>query len=147
MFSSPANSNGNSKEDVNEKSGAAAEGSDVNLNDRSGAEKIDEKALEEIVNRKQASSKRQPKERSCKLGLGYFVSSKPDASKQKAQEASTDLEGSAGTPTKRPMKLLAPIYCGITVALSFCEFSFSSLRRAGVRESSGFSVSWVTMEI
>ncbi|KAI0771442.1 glycosyl transferase family group 2-domain-containing protein [Irpex lacteus] len=106
-------------EDVNEKSGAAAEGSDVNLNDRSGAEKIDEKALEEIVNRKQASSKRHPKERSCKLGLGYFVSSKPDASKQKAQEASTDLEGSAGTLTKRPMKLLAPIYCGITVALSF----------------------------
>ena len=110
-FSSPDRS----KEDVNEKTGESS--SQANLNsstsDDNSAEKIDEKELQAIVERNQASSKRAgKKDRTCKLGLGYFVSNKPQTS-----SPTSNLE--AGE--KRPMRMLAPIYCGLAAGLSFCK--------------------------
>ncbi|KAI0688232.1 glycosyl transferase family group 2-domain-containing protein [Cytidiella melzeri] len=81
--------------------------SDDNLAEKpSTSQVIDEKEMEAKIEEKKQSSKRD-KKRSCKLGLGYFVSSKKD------------VEKSGDGPTKRPMRFLAPIYGGLAAALSF----------------------------
>ncbi|KAI0683646.1 hypothetical protein BC835DRAFT_1220368, partial [Cytidiella melzeri] len=81
--------------------------SDDNLAEKpSASQVINEKEMEAKIEEKKKSSKHD-KKRSCKLGLGYFVSSKKDVKK------------SGDGPTKRPMRSLAPIYGGLAAALSF----------------------------
>lgn len=86
-------------------------GSDVNLTEKPAAV-VDEKEVAAIVKEKEQSGKRKKDKRSCSFGFGYFVSNKED------------VEKSADGPSARPMRLLAPVYCGLAAALSFCE-SFS----------------------
>lgn len=94
---------------------ASNAGSDVNLNEKQ-APAVDEKEVEAIAKEKEQSSKREKdkkkKKRGCSLGLGYFVSNKED------------MEKAADGSAPRPMRLLAPIYCGLAAALSFCKDLF-----------------------
>ncbi|KAF7797020.1 hypothetical protein EIP86_008212 [Pleurotus ostreatoroseus] len=82
-------------------------GSAVNLNEKA-EEIITEKAVEEAAaanDKKEKDNKK--KSRSClSLGFGYFVSSRDD------------VEKTAEGPSDRPMRMLAPFYSGIAVALS-----------------------------
>ena len=89
-------------------------GSDAYLTEKPEAgHGINEKEVAAIVKEKETSKrdkdKQKKKKRSCRLGLGYFVSSKED------------VEKTAGGPSERPMRLMAPIYCGLACALSFCR--------------------------
>ena len=85
-------------------------GSDVNLNEKA-TQIVDKEAAKE--KEKEHAEKRiaekQAKSRVCRLGLGYFVSSKQD------------VEKTADGPSARPTRLLAPFYCGLACAFSFCE--------------------------
>ncbi len=80
--------------------------SDVNLNEKSDTALVTEKAAV-IPTPKVLPAP--PKKRSC--GLGYW---KADAS---------DLEKTAEGPSSRPMRMFAPVYCGLGAALSLCESS------------------------
>ena len=74
---------------------------------------ITEKAVEEAAaaNDKKEKDKKK-KSRSClSLGFGYFVSSRDDVEKP------------AEGPSDRPMRMLAPFYSGIAVALSICTLN------------------------
>lgn len=75
--------------------------SDVNLNEKSDTALVTEKAAV-IPTPKVLPTP--PKKRSC--GLGYW---KADAS---------DLEKTAEGPSSRPMRMFAPVYCGLGAALS-----------------------------
>ena len=69
---------------------------------------------------------RAKKSRVCSLGLGYFVS---------RQE---DVEKSAAGPSVRPTRLLAPFYCGLACAFSFCACAaavLSCARRADAAQT------------
>ena len=91
-------------------SSAAPSASDVNLTEKA-VEIVDEKEVAAIVEQKVDSSKRtdgKQKSRGCRLGLGYFVSSKED------------IEKTAQGPSERPMRLLAPFYAGVSAAMSIC---------------------------
>ncbi|KAI0086871.1 glycosyl transferase family group 2-domain-containing protein [Irpex rosettiformis] len=129
-LSSLTNSKEDVSDDVNEKPSEGT--STANLAGGTGATPaapkagIDEKTLEAIVSRKQASSKRNRKDRTCKLGFGYFVSNKPSvspssSSAEKKAGGSGGEEGGVGSggKSKRPMRMLAPIYCGLAAGLSF----------------------------
>lgn len=80
--------------------------SDVNLNEKSDTALVTEKAAV-IPTPKVLPTP--PKKRSC--GLGYW---KADAS---------DLEKTAEGPSSRPMRMFAPVYCGLGAALSLCKSS------------------------
>ncbi|EKM51445.1 uncharacterized protein PHACADRAFT_178076 [Phanerochaete carnosa HHB-10118-sp] len=83
-------------------------GSDLHLTEKLN---LDEVAALSKEKEEQANSKRkkdkQRKERRCRFGLGYFVSSKED------------VEKAAEGPSERPTRLFAPVYCGFACAMSF----------------------------
>lgn len=87
--------------------------SDANLTEKQSP-LVDEKEVEAIARQKEQSSKRdkdkKKKKRGCSFGLSYFVSNKED------------IEKAADGPSLRPTRLLAPIYCGLAAALSFCRW-------------------------
>jgi hypothetical protein len=96
-------------------------GSNVHLNEKqddAAPDALGEKAIAAKAKEKEQSSKREKekskKGRSCRFGLGYFVSAKED------------VEKTADGPSPRPMRLLACIYCGLAAGLSFCEYPSSS---------------------
>ena len=74
---------------------------------------INEKEVAAIAKEKEQSGKRgdkddRSKRRGCGI-FGYFVSNKED------------VEKSAEGPSSRPMRMFAPIYGGLAVALAICE--------------------------
>ena len=76
------------------------------------------KAVEEAAaaNDMKEKDKKKKKSRSClSLGFGYFVSSRDD------------VEKTAEGPSHRPMRMLAPFYSGVAVALSICTSFVQSL--------------------
>ncbi|KAI0631810.1 glycosyl transferase family group 2-domain-containing protein [Trametes polyzona] len=75
--------------------------SDVNLTEKSETALVTEKEVPAPAPKSKAAP---PKKRSC--GLGYW---KADAS---------DLEKTAEGPSARPMRMFAPVYCGLGAALS-----------------------------
>ncbi|KIP01700.1 hypothetical protein PHLGIDRAFT_26915 [Phlebiopsis gigantea 11061_1 CR5-6] len=81
-------------------------GSDVNLTEKGALDKEAAKEKEKEHAEKRIAEK-QAKSRVCRLGLGYFVSSKHD------------VEKTADGPSPRPTRLLAPFYCGLAAAFSF----------------------------
>ena len=85
-------------------------GSAVNLNEKA-TQIVNEKEVEAKAKEKAAGSKRD-KKRSC--GLSYFISNKDD------------VEKTAEGPSPRPIRLFAPVYNGLGVAMSICA-SYTSL--------------------
>lgn len=83
-------------------------GSEQNLTEKA-TQIISEKEVA-VTKEKEHSNKREKgKSRSCRLGLGYFVSNKED------------VEKTAAGPSYRPMRLFAPFYGGLAAALAICK--------------------------
>ena len=90
-------------------------GSDVNLTEKP-IPAVNEKEVEAIALEKENSSKRDKEKEKKKQGrsfafglFSYFVSNKDD------------VEKTADGPSPRPMRLIAPLYCGVSAAMSFCK--------------------------
>lgn len=104
-------------------------GSDVNLTEKETAV-VNEKEVAAAVKEKEQSSKREKDKKKKKsgfsLGLGYFVSAKED------------VEKNADGPSVRPQRLLAPIYCGLACALSFCKYYLPRLSSRELNNAADF---------
>ena len=106
----------------------SAAGSEQNLTEKA-TQIVAEK--EAAAKEKEAVSKREPPKKSRRLfGLSYFVSNKED------------VEQNAEGPSYRPMRLFAPFYGGLTVALAICEYSVAVPELTVLSVSASFSLRW-----
>lgn len=102
--------------------------SDVNLNEKvHGREAVDQKEVDFPGGK--AEKKR--KKRGCKWpSFRYFVSKQED------------VEKTADGASERPMRMLAPFYAGLSVAMSICRSFLLMMTRRAISDASATSLHW-----
>lgn len=93
--------------------------SHVNLTEKVKEQRADAEAKEVPSALEAEAARNKPPKKTRFWGLSYFVANKGDVEKV------------ADGPSPRPVRLFAPFYNGLGVALSICRSSYASCARAG----------------